>query len=273
MDFEKIVDSINVTKDQFETLIDFFDIKLNASSQEKLSYLFNNLFQSFNEIKSNYLQKRIEKLSLDFHELTPGLENESTAIYIQERKNIEKKEVLKMLSENKALDKKGILESTNSKFSESIEGIERKKLNNPKETIKEHSKSLVKSPKFSNEQVKLVLSFVKLSQQNFTQKSFSKASKEFIDKKSLDCVNPNRSVKESLETTIKLNLKLFNESFAQALKGRFELFQTRLIEQPPFGIVAFYVKEKERKNFIKSPRKKRKKNLKKQVKYNQENFK
>ena len=192
---------------------------------------------------------------------------------MEEGSKIEKKKTPNIFKENKSLDKKGILESTNTKSSQAIDDIQRKDINDPKEkAMNGVSKSLVKSPKFSNEQVKLVLSFVKLSQQNFTQESSYKTPKELIDKKSLDGMNPNRSTKESLEAAIKLNLKLFNETLAQALKGRFELFQTRLIEQPPFGIVAFYVKDKERRNFIKTPRKKRKKSLKKQVKYTEEYF-
>ncbi|NGX32684.1 MAG: hypothetical protein K1060chlam4_00734 [Candidatus Anoxychlamydiales bacterium] len=274
MDFEKAIDSINISKDQFETIIDFFDIKLTKPSQEKLSHLFNNLFQSFNTLESNNLQKRgVERLSFDFLELSQESENGKGIVSIEEGSNIEKTKIPNILSENKALDKKGILESTNNKSPRAIDEIQRKTLDNPKETTTlKASKSLSNSPCFSNKQEKLVLSFVKLSQQNFTQKSSCKTPKELIDKKSLDAINPNRSTKESLESTIKLNLKLFNETLAQALKGRFELFQTRLIEQPPFGIVAFYVKDKERRNHIKTAGKKRKKSSKKQVKYNEEKF-
>ena len=274
MDFEKVIDSINVTKDQFETLIDFFDIKLTKPSQEKLSHLFNNLFQVSNAVKPKSLElKEIERLSLDFLKLSQESENGQAIAAIEKGANIEKAKIPNILRENNIPDKKGTLESTNTKSSKSIDDIQRKDINDPKEkAMNDVSKSLVKSPKFSNEQVKLVLSFVKLSQQNFTQESSYRTPKELIDKKSLDGINPNRSTKESLESAIKLNLKLFNETLAQALKGRFELFQTRLIEQPPFGIVAFYVKDKERRNFIKTSRKKRKKSLKKQVKYNEENF-
>ena len=114
-----------------------------------------------------------------------------------------------------------MFEFTNNKPSKSIDDIQRKNLNDPKETTTlKASKSLSNSPCFSNKQEKLVLSFVKLAEQNFTQKSSYKTPKELIDKKSLDGINPNRSTKESLESTIKLNLKLFNETLAQALKGQ-----------------------------------------------------
>ena len=79
-----------------------------------------------------------------------------------------------------------------------------------------------------------------------------------------------------IENTIKLNLKLFNDAFSQALKGSFEVFQTRQIIQPPFGIVAFYIKEKDKKR-IAAKNKKRKRyyipNLKSKKENSNKNFK
>jgi hypothetical protein len=274
MNFEKAIDSINVSKDQFETIVNFLDIKLTNTSFEKLTHLFNNLFQGFNGLANSVnLQKRdIEKLGLDFFYLSQDSEYSSEIAFIKKGSDIEKTDISKTLGkDNNISGKQELIEPTNKEFLKSLDS-NTKNLSDPKKTTLEASKSASKSPKFSNEQVKLVLSFVKIAQHNFNQKSSYKSPKEFIDKKSLDGINPNRSFKESLENTIKLNLKLFNESLSQALKGRYELFQTRLIEQPPFGIVAFYVKEKERKSFVKTSRKKRKKSLKKQVKYKKENF-
>lgn len=277
MNFEKSIDSISVSKDLFETVIDFLDIKLTNPSAEKLTHLFNNLFQSFNSLaNSANLQKRdVEKLGLDFFRLSQGSEYENDTIFIKTVSNIEKTEISEILGKDSNIfGKKELFEATNNKPSKSLDSNQRKNLEDPKETTTLKAlKSPSNSPCFSNEQEKLVLSFVKLAQHNFTQKNSSTKPKELIDKKSLDGINPNRSAKESLETTIKSNLRLFNEALSQALKGRFELFQTRLIEQPPFGIVAFYVKEKEKKNYIKMSRKKRKKRyLKKKGNYKKENF-
>ena len=276
MNFEKAIDSISVSTDLFETVINFLDIKLTNPSSEKLTHLFNNLFQSFNGLaNSANLQKRdVEKLGLDFFRLSQGSEYKNGTHFIKKISNIEKTKISEILGKDSDISgKKEVFEATNNKPSKSLDSNQMRNLNDPKEkAILETSKSSSKSPSISNEQEKLVLSFVKIAQHNFSQKSSYKNPKEFIDKKSLDGINPNRSTKESSENTIKLNLKLFNETLSQALKGRFELFQTRLIEQPPFGIVAFYVKEKEKKNYIKTSRKKRKRSLKKQVKYKKENF-
>ncbi|NGX49497.1 MAG: hypothetical protein K940chlam5_01095, partial [Candidatus Anoxychlamydiales bacterium] len=101
MDLKKTIDSINVSKDQFETLIDFFDIKLTKPSQEKLSHLFNNLFQAFNVIESKDLQKKeIERLSLGLPNITKGSEGDKAISSIEQGSNIEKTKIPNMLREN-----------------------------------------------------------------------------------------------------------------------------------------------------------------------------
>ncbi|NGX34687.1 MAG: hypothetical protein K1060chlam1_01040 [Candidatus Anoxychlamydiales bacterium] len=274
MDLEKAIDSIDESKDLFETVIQFLDIKSSSISQEKLTHLFNNLFQSFNDskISDNLYKRGIEKLNFQLFKLAQRSENENN-ITSEENSKKEKTQISNIsLKDKNSSDKKDIFEFSNNKLSKSLDNNQTINPKNSKEkTATEKSKSSFNSLKFSNDGVKLVLSFVKLAQKNLSNKASFQDQKELIDKKSLDALNPNSPIKESLENTIKSNLKLFNDALSQAVKNHFELFQTRLIEQPPFGIVAFYVKEKERKNWIKTSKKRKKRLLKKQIKYKKEN--
>jgi len=267
MDVEKTIDSINVSKDLFETVINFLDIKLSNSLDEKLSHLFNNLLKSFKNLPNdNTLQKRdIEKLGLDFFTIAKisadknkatieeDLKDEITDISkVLEKNNRSSNELYRIENkENKAFEKEHMIDNLDEKNG-----------------LKIFNTSL-KSPKFSKEQLKLALSFVKLAEISFSKKSLFKSEREQIDKP-LETINM-KSFKDSNQDIVKFNLKLFNDAFSKALKDHFELFQTRLIEQPPFGIVAFYVKEKDRKCSYKTSKKKRKNNSsKKQLNYKKE---
>lgn len=275
MDFEKTIDSINGSKDLFESFLNFLDIKFTKQSEEKLTHLFNNLFQSFNNLTySEDLQKRgVEKLSLKFYKISQNFDNEKS--FSEKFSNNENSKISKILNSDETMrssDRKKLFDPLD-KSTKSLGNNQAKQKSEPnKKNAFEFSKAVLsKNPKFSDSQIKLALSFVKIAEKKFSNNSVFDNPKELVDKRALEGIVRNSSLNESFNDALKLNLKLFNESLSHALKGQFDLFQTRLIEQPPFGIVAFYIKEKEKKNFIKTSKEKRKKRLsKKQEKYQNE---
>ncbi len=259
MNLEKTIDALNISKDS-ETIINFLDIKILNSLKERLTQLFNNFFsniQDFNNIK--ILQKNdIEILNL---KKTFKFSFESKNDISLVASKVEQKES-KLLVEQNISDKKGFEHI--KKFSKTLDGKHVVDSRGGEKT--DNFEIMNQSLKCSKEQMEDTLDFIlKLTRHNFFSKNLFKNRNEKIEKKVLSEINPNKSFLDS----IKLNLKLFNEAFSKAL-NHIELFQTRLIEQPPFGIVAFYVKDQEKKNFIKRSRKKR--FLKKQRKHKKKVF-
>jgi len=270
MNFEKVLDSISTVELQ-DGALNFLDIKTSLLNQKlkvfedfslhsiKENSVFDLLTKSFKYV--NFKSAFSTKTEIQDSEL-PGK--------ISTLDGSDKFKLLK--KENKILESKfsNVLNEKTKYFYENVYKQNAKDSKNVKLNLSLVSKTSKTTQKSIDAKIALCLKDQRLVSQKFNKVLLFNETK--IAGSLFSKIQENRPI----ENAIKLNLKLFNDAFSQALKGSFEIFQARQIIQPPFGIVSFYIKEKDKK-CIATKNKKRKRyyipHLKSKKENSNKNFK
>ncbi|NGX62670.1 MAG: hypothetical protein KR126chlam6_00068 [Candidatus Anoxychlamydiales bacterium] len=270
MNFEKVLDVISTVDLQDEAL-NFLDIKTPLLNQKikdvfedisnlhfiKENLIFDLFTKSFEYVTfKSVFSTKTEIQDSDLLEKIATLDNPNKSEFLEKENHIFKSKVSNVLNDR-------IKYFYENALNQNAKGAKKIKLALVSKASETTQKSI-------NTKIVLCLKDVKLVSQKFNKMLLFNETK--IAGSLFSKIQENRPI----ENTIKLNLKLFNDAFSQALKGSFEVFQTRQIIQPPFGIVAFYIKEKDKKR-IAAKNKKRKRyyipNLKSKKENSNKNFK